>query len=128
MLKIIKLTSGKEILGTIIDENDSSIFVSDPLLINYLRTNSHIPAVTLQRYSLFSNQWKVEFKKLHVETILEPIEGTGTYYENMLQTIKEEVDPGIQRDLSNRNEIDEESSGESYMAMLEAIMSKKPLN
>lgn len=128
MLRIIKLTSGKEILGTITGEDDSSIFVSDPLLINYLRTSTHIPAVTLQRYSLFSNQLEVEFKKYHIEAVLEPFEGTQTYYDSMLQTIKEDVDPGVQRDLSRRNEEDSESSGEGYLAMLEAIMSKKPLN
>lgn len=128
MINIVKLVSGVELIGTITSVENDVVSVLDPLRVLYTIKPSGTPAVVLQRYIPFSTTGTFNFKMSHVEAICDPIEGLEKYYDDALKTIKEEVDPGLVADLQNINSASDASDYDSYLAMLEHLMSKKPLN
>lgn len=130
MLQIVKLTSGVEIVGDVtLVHADGDITVDDPLQISY-RTNSNgVNGVALQRYSHFSTQRSFIFKNIHIEAMCKPVEGMDHYYQSALKMIREEIDPALVEDLKVlQQQITNPPTQESYIAMLEQYMSKKPLN
>lgn len=127
MIHIIRLISGMEVVGEIVDKGGDIISVKEPLQILYITRSSGTPAVSLQRYIPFSTQEVFEFSWSHIESICEPIEGLEAYYNNALALIKKHIDPSMVSDLTNNDKSDARGY-DSYLAMLEKFMSKKPLN
>ena len=127
MVTVCRLLSGIEIVGTIVKSTVKSITINNPLQIMYVRRIDGPPAVTLQRYIPFSSQEDLTISRSHVEVICEPIQGLHQYYINALKSIQEHVDPSLVTDLMDANE-PRKFEHDSYIAMLEQLMSKKPLN
>ena len=133
MVSLIKLTCGTELVGTILKEDDRTIKVNNPLQINYYytKTNSMTPTVALQRYMPFSSQEDIIFKREHVAVVTEPIQGLNSYYKNVLNNIKTNVDTSIVADLLDATDDMEAGSSQEkdvYLAILERLAQKGPLN
>lgn len=133
MVSLIKLTNGTEIVGTILKEDEHNYKVNNPLQINYYYTkaNNITPSVALQRYMPFSANEDINFKKEHVAAVTEPIKGMNEYYTSVLNNIKVNVDTGIVADLVDASEsmaYNAEHDQEMYLAILERMAQKKPLN
>ena len=131
MISVIKLISGLELLGEIVGDSGTHLKVRDPLLVTYYtRENSSTPSVTLQRYLPFSSSEDFLFSHAHVETIGLPVDGLQEYYDGALDTIKKHVDPNLVADLKNTNMPVRkgETSHDAYIAMMERVLGKKPLN
>lgn len=128
MITVLRLQSGAEIVGTIIDEDKNTITVNNPLQILYGQRLNGTPAVTLQRFIPFTSQEDLVFKKHSVETTCEPIQGLHEYYENTLKVIQEHVDPSLVTDLLDAVAPKKATSYDVGLAMLEKYMAKKPLN
>jgi len=127
MVTVCKLQSGSEIVGTIIESTSKSITINNPLQIMYIRRLDGPPAVTLQRYVPFTSQEDLTISRTHIEVMCEPIQGLEQYYVTTLKSIQEHVDPSLVTDLMDANE-PKKFKHDSYIAMLEQLMSKKPLN
>ena len=128
MLSVIKLISGTELVGTIIKDDGSYIRVENPLQIVYIQRSTGVPAISLQRYMPFTSQVALDFKLDHVESIGAPVQGLPKYYDEALDVIKTHIDPSLVSDLMDATERKKENQYDTYMAMLEKHMSKKPLN
>ena len=70
MISIIKLVDGTEVLGEIINDDEISLIVKEPLkvILSYARPGG-FPIITMHRYSFFDDCERVIFKKAHVVTI-----------------------------------------------------------
>lgn len=133
MVSLIKLTNGTEIVGTILKEDEHSYKINNPLQINYYYTkaNGLTPSVALQRYMPFSAHEDISFKKEHIATVTEPVKGMNEYYSSVLNNIKITIDTSIVADLADASEsmaAGAEHEKEMYMAILERMAHKKPLN
>jgi len=128
MLTVIKLISGAEIVGTVVKQHDDSLTVNNPLQIMYMQRSTGTPAITLQRYMPFTAQTDLTFSWAHIETTCKPLQGLTEYYTSSLKVIQEHIDPSLVTDLMDAAEPKKAHSYDSYLAMLEQHMSKKPLN
>jgi len=120
-----------EIIGEILTEDTSesmTLKVKDPLQILYITRATGTPAVSLQRYIPFTTQEVFEFSWNHIESTCVPIDGLEAYYNNALSMIKKHIDPSLVADLTSSENKSETRAYDSYLAMLEKFMSKKPLN
>ena len=100
MLKLIKLVSGTELVGDIINMDQQTITVSDPLQINYRHRNDMgPPSVALHRYNPFAQDKIFLFLGDHVLNVNEPSPGLSRYYQAALKTISETIDDTIEEEL-----------------------------
>jgi hypothetical protein len=65
-LRIIRLTSGEEILGEIEDQNENSIRMKNPCVLGIAMTQSGKASLQMQPLLLFSEQKIVTFKSQHI--------------------------------------------------------------
>lgn len=128
MISVIRLTSGAELVGTVIDTREGTITVNNPLQIAYVARPGGAPSISLQRYIPFTSEEDITFNWDHVEAVCQPIQGLEGYYNNTLKLIKTHVDPSLVTDLMDAIEPKKEHPYETYIAMLERHMAKKPLN
>lgn len=133
MVYLIKLTNGVEIVGRILENNAKIVLVSNPLQINYYqnKNNQTMPSVALQRYMPFASEEDIEFKKEHVMNVSVPVKGMDAYYSSVLNNIKLNVDTNIVADLADATDSMAdlaESEKDMYMAILERMALKRPLN
>lgn len=129
MLSLVKLMSGAELLGTVLDIQEGFIVVQNPIQISTFVRPNGTSGIVAQRYTPFSTQENYNINISHVESVSTPIEELTEYYDRALKLIKERIDASMIEDLKNLDDLKENgSSNESYMAMLEKLMMKKPLN
>jgi hypothetical protein len=129
MLSLVKLVSGTELLGSVIDVQEGFIVVKDPIQISTFVRQNGTSGIVAQRYTPFSTQEEYSININHVESVCTPIAELNEYYTRALKLIKERIDVGMIEDLKNLDDLQETgSSKETYLAMLEKLMMKKPLN
>ena len=101
MLKLIKLISGTELVGDVIEQSKYTITVADPLQINYRQRNDMgPPSVALHRYNPFAGDREFMFMGEHILNINEPSPGLSKYYTAALKTIVENIDGTIEEELN----------------------------
>lgn len=129
MLSLVKLSSGTELLGIVVEVQDGFIVVQNPIQISTFVRPNGTSGIVAQRYTLFSVQENYNININHVESVCTPLGELTDYYERAMKLIKERIDVGMVEDLKNLDDVKEGStSSETYIAMLEKFMSKKPLN
>ena len=128
MVTVLRLSSGTEIVGSIVKEDYESITVNNPLQILYVHRANGPPSITLQRYIPFTSDENLRVQRHCVETTCNPIQGLPEYYDSALKAIQENIDPGLVADLMEAVEPRKPANYDSYLAMLERHMAKKPLN
>lgn len=100
MLKLIKLVGGTELVGDIINMDEQTLTVADPLQINYRQRNDMgPPSVALHRYNPFAQDKIFLFLGSHVLNVNEPSPGLANYYKAALKTIAETIDDTIEEEL-----------------------------
>jgi hypothetical protein len=128
LVTVLRLTSGAEIVGSIVKEDYESITVNNPLQILYVHRVNGPPTITLQRYIPFTSEENLKVQRHCVETTCKPVQGLPEYYDSALKTIQEHIDPSLVADLIEAVEPKKSTNYDSYLAMLERHMAKKPLN
>lgn len=129
MLSIVKLMSGVELLGHVADVQEGFIVVKDPIQISTFVRPNGTSGIVAQRYTPFSTQEEYNINISHVESVCTPIAELGEYHARALKLIKERIDVGMVEDLKNLDDLQEgDTSRETYLAMLEKLMMRKPLN
>ena len=128
MVTVLRLSSGTEIVGCIVKEDYESITVNNPLQILYVHRANGPPSITLQRYIPFTSDENLRVQRHCVETTCNPIQGLPEYYDSALKAIQEHIDPSLVADLMEAVEPRKPANYDSYLAMLERHMAKKPLN
>lgn len=133
MLSLVRLTSGIELIGEITACDDLNLTIKNPLQISVFSRNNGATGIMCNRYTSFSTQESYRIKNIHVECVCKPVDELDTYYHQSLSVIKEHIDPGLVEDLKRlKVPTDENTSGdltqESYLALIEKMMLKKPLN
>lgn len=132
MVSIIKLIDGTEVVGKIVQEDQSVMMVKDPLQINYRQRPDTLPAVYLHRYIPFSSSHTFEFKKDHILSNVKPLVNLEKYYSAVLKTMHESVDSAINEELASAalEAGDEELTEEEMikLALMERKAFKMPLN
>jgi hypothetical protein len=128
LVTVLRLSSGTEIVGSIVKEDYESITVNNPLQILYIHRANGPPSITLQRYIPFTSDENLRVQRHCVETTCNPIQGLPEYYDSALKAIQEHIDPSLVADLMEAVEPRKPANYDSYLAMLERHMAKKPLN
>ena len=101
MIKIIKLTNGIEVVGKVVEENDTVVVVEDPLQINYRYFITHAyPAVTLTKYLLFTDERAVSFKQSMVLNSVSPRNSFKEYYIAQADKSISDLEQVIDKELS----------------------------
>jgi len=102
MIQVIKLTTGDEVVGSITEQNEFGIAVSNPLAINYIQNRlTQNPVVFMQRFMPFSAQEDIHFKHENILTVADPVPGLEAYYKQTLSNIQETVDTSIVTSLAD---------------------------
>lgn len=109
---ILKLVDGTEVIGRVIEVQDDTIKIDNPMTINYSIHGRSYSAV-LGKYAYFTDQEIFEFKKSFIVQALHPREDFTEYYE---EVVNESV--VILSDKDTRSE-DTEEDDEMYRAMIE---------
>lgn len=129
MINVIRLMSGVELLGTIVKHDEACVVVNNPLEVTYFTKQNGTPSVSLQRYMPFASDAELTFNVSQIESVGNPIDGLQEYYEDALLTIQKHIDPSLVADLRGmKSPRNGETSYDSYLAMIERVMGKKPLN
>lgn len=131
MVSLIKLTNGTEVVGTIKNDSNSHVLVSNPLQLNYyIKAPGHPPSVSIQRYIPFADSKEIEFKREHIIAVVKPKDGMTNYYNNALRQIEYHVDKMIENELIAAAKDDEPSEEELEVAvaMLERMKGKHSIN
>jgi hypothetical protein len=123
LISIIKLVDGTEVLGEIINDDEISLIVKEPLkvILSYARPGG-FPIITMHRYSFFDDCERVIFKKAHVVTYNQVKKGVDLYYINSLKNQKEFVDKAFNDSLASiTSELmdDANSDNQLYRALFE---------
>lgn len=129
MVSLIRLIDGTEIVGEVQEENDEMI-VDNPMLINYkIRSDSHLPVISMLRFMPFAKNPNIKIKKTHILSSALPMNGLVKYYKSSIKSMKEtELDKSIDEEFANaaNEELSEEM--QIKMAMMEKATFKPPLN
>jgi hypothetical protein len=133
MLSLVKLSSGVEIVGEIVEVDNTFLTIKNPLQIAVFNRPNGASGIMSNRYSSFSTQEAYKINASHVECVCRPINEIDEYYQQSLSIIKEHIDPSLVEDFKRLQDVDEEEpekelTKESYLAMIEKMMLKKPLN
>jgi len=99
LVTVLRLTSGTEIVGSIVKEDYESITVNNPLQILYVHRVNGPPTITLQRYIPFTSEENLKVQRHSVETTCKPVQGLPEYYDSALKAIQEHIDPSLVADL-----------------------------
>ena len=98
-IAVIKLVNGTEIVGNIINK-DNTVTIEDPLQINYRqKTNGGLPSVSLHRFNPFSINNIYTVLPREVLSVDTPLPGMVKYYEVSIKTIRDQVDSLINEEL-----------------------------
>lgn len=101
MISVIRLKDGTEMVGEVTEVNESSIFVCDPLQINYkISIMQPAPSMGLSRFMPFSESTKFEFKKGDLVTVQFARESLAMYYKHALDTYITDLDERIDEELT----------------------------
>lgn len=133
MLSLVKLTSGVEIVGEIVDYNNTHLTIKNPLQISVFNRPNGASGIISNRYSSFSTQESYKINADHVECVCKPIDEIDEYYQQSLSIIREHIDPSLVEDFKRLQSVEDEKpeetlTKESYLAMIEKMMLKKPPN
>jgi len=127
MVSIIKLVDGTEVVGLIVQEDQSVMMLKDPLQINYRQRPDTLPAIYLHRYIPFAGVNTFEFKKEHILNKVKPLENLERYYSAVLKTLTDGIDSVINDELANAAiEAGNDEMSEEEMIKV-AMMEKKAL-
>lgn len=95
MIKIFTLNTGDDIIAEMLDEDEESIILKDPLTIKYAVSMKGGIFVQLKYYGLFTADDIFAFKKNSVISMSHPKENMMEYYKLSVQTAKEEFIPEV---------------------------------
>lgn len=69
---ILKLSSGQEIVGRLLHEDELQLLLKMPMIIHMQRTESNQFGMTLVPYSFAGNVEQVSFSKFHIIAMMPP--------------------------------------------------------
>lgn len=127
MVSIIRLVDGTEVVGSIVQEDQNTMMIKDPLQINYRQRPDSLPAIYLHRYIPFSGTDTFEFKKTHILNQVKPLINLEKYYSAVLKTMQESIDEAVNQELASAAiEAGDEELTEEEMIKI-ALMERKTL-
>jgi len=128
MVKIIKLSSGEEIVGEEVS-NTHSIILKNPMVIVYKYFPlSTLPNVKLVKYMMFSKENIFKFNHVDVINITEARDSFSEFYSHIIETSKESTDNNIDVDLRLAIELDKKDKDKFYESILEQMPTPKNAN
>ena len=132
MIKIIKLHNNTEIIGELINEDNTYIYIDNPFTINYMFSpKSERPIIGLLRYIPFAEQRDIRFHKDDVMHYLTARKSMASYYHVTLITHEKEVDESIDNELESIADLemmDQDTSTDMLAAMLEQLNPNKSIH
>jgi hypothetical protein len=130
MISIVKLTTGAEIIGEVLEENRAVIVIDNPLQVNYRQRNEALPpTISLHRFIPFAGTNMVTLKQEHIISKVSPLHSMVKYYEATLKNIQESVDPNIDQELlAASGEEDLSPESQAKLAMIEKHITKPTVN
>jgi hypothetical protein len=128
---LIKLVDGTEVIGSINNNSDGGVTITDPLQVNYyVRNPASAPIITLHRYMPMSDQKEYSFLQSHILSVANPKKGMIEYYRATLKDITNNLDLDLNNELMEKaayaTELTDNVSKEVAEALLEKVL-KKPL-
>jgi hypothetical protein len=128
---LIKLVDGTEVIGSINNNSDGGVTITDPLQVNYyVRNPAAAPIITLHRYMPMSDQKEYSFLQSHILSVANPKKGMIEYYRATLKDITNNLDFDLNNELMEKaayaTELTDNVSKEVAEALLEKVL-KKPL-
>ena len=98
-ITLVKLSDGTEVIGEVLQKNDSFIFVEKPLLIHYKFFLGGVPSVSFSRYMMFAALTCIEISRDHVIAQVSARQAFADYYRdnvedyygNLESTVDEEL-------------------------------------
>lgn len=95
MIKIFTLNTGDDIIAEMLDEDEESVILKDPLTIKYAVSMKGGIYVQLKYYGLFTADDIFAFKKSSIISMSHPKDNMMEYYTLSVQTAKEEFIPEV---------------------------------
>lgn len=118
MISIVRLRDGTEVVGDVIDVNEQSIIITDPLQINYKITIMQpAPSMGLSRFMPFAGNPEFEIPISSITTMMKARDTMATYYQHALETYITDLDDRIDEELT-RSAMPE-TKADLYTALLE---------
>jgi len=128
MISLIKLTNGTEIIGDIINQENETVTVRDPLQINYRqRMDMAPPTVFLHRFIPFAMNTDHTIRDDHVLSYSVPLPGLVVYYAATLNAIKTSVDTSVDNELQEAAKFYNEDEEEEVKRAMFEKASRKPI-
>lgn len=128
MIKILKISSGEEIVGELIP-SQTNIIIKKPMVIVYrYHPMSTFPSVKLVKYMLFSKDENFRFSHLDVINITDPKESFIEYYLHVINCLGDEVDKNIDSELREAIKADKQIKDRFYSHLLEQMPVPENLN
>ena len=125
MISVVRLKDGTEIVGDVIDVNNESIIITDPLQINYKITIMQpAPSMGLSRFMPFSDGTDFEIPVATIAVMMKARDSLAAYYVHALSTYITDLDSRIDHELntsakSSNTEI--KTTNELYTQLLEKL-------
>lgn len=128
MIKILKISSGEEIVGELLP-SQTNIIIKKPMVIVYrYHPMSTFPSVKLVRYMLFSKDESFKFSHVDVINITDAKESFIEYYNHVISTLGDDVDKNIDFELREAIKADKEIKNKFYNHLLEQMPVPENLN
>ena len=122
MIKILKLTTGVEVVGHVEYVDPMQIVLRNPLQINYKYYIGALPSVSFARYIMFAENDTVSFDKIHVVNEVTARESFSNFYLSAVKEYITDVQQSIDDEL-NSAEYKPKTTTEQdlHLRMLEAM-------
>lgn len=138
MIRIIKLASGQELIGKIVEQTNNQVVMEDVIQINYKSTSAPMPAIAFSKYFPLSSDTQVSFPVEQITHVANPRESFIKYYHVLINgilkdlgsTMDEELDAVTKRDmilLKSQDVVNEEPE-EALAAITTALLENMTSN
>lgn len=122
-LALLKLQNGTELLGDVIEYDESAMSVRDPLQVNYkFLSFQPMPAISVSRYMPFAEDTLFVFDMQEILHAVQPKQAVIDYYHYALKNYQDNIDPLVETELSTASDRQSKTKGTTddiYKTLLE---------
>lgn len=122
---IVKLKNNTEVVGKIIEIEESGLTLEDPFIINYMMNTKNVkPFIALFRYMPFIESRMVFFKQTDIQNVGIARNSFVKYYQYILKHFKETIDDEIDSEMMTLTEEPDDGDIEKiYNTLLKNVSS-----
>ena len=100
-LALLKLNNGTELIGDVVEYDESFMQVRDPLQINYkFLSFQPMPTISVSRYMPFAEEALFVFEMQEIMHTVQPKQVVVDYYHYALKNYQDNIDPLVETELS----------------------------